>query len=67
MWDLPASGIEPMSPALTGRFFTTELPGKPPNQKLDFKHFLKNHIFIGLFGAVPQSYLRGCLPGNSPK
>ena len=23
MWDLPGSGIEPVSPALTGRFFTT--------------------------------------------
>ena len=29
MWDLPRSGIEPMSPALEGRFFTTELPEKP--------------------------------------
>ena len=28
MWDLPGSGIEPMSPALAGGFFTTELPGK---------------------------------------
>ena len=27
--DLPNSGIEPTSPALAGRFFTTELPGKP--------------------------------------
>ena len=30
--DLPNSGIEPMSPvypALVGRFFTTEPPGKP--------------------------------------
>ena len=27
--DLPRSGIEPASPALAGRFFTTELPGKP--------------------------------------
>ena len=27
--DLPNSGIEPMSPALAGGFFTTELPGKP--------------------------------------
>ena len=30
--DLPNLGIEPMSlasPALAGRFFTTELPGKP--------------------------------------
>ena len=29
MWDLPGSGIEPMSPALAGGFFTTEPPGKP--------------------------------------
>ena len=29
MWDLPGSGIEPMSPALAGRFFTSELPGRP--------------------------------------
>ena len=29
--DLPNPGIEPTSPALTGKFFTTELPGKPFN------------------------------------
>ena len=29
MWDLPESGVEPMSPALAGRFFTTEPPRKP--------------------------------------
>ena len=28
--DLPHPGIEPMSPTLTGRFSTTEPPGKPP-------------------------------------
>ena len=28
MWDLPGSGIKPMSPALAGRFFTSEPPGK---------------------------------------
>ena len=27
--DLPDPGIKPMSPALAGGFFTTELPGKP--------------------------------------
>ena len=27
--DLPDPGIEPMSPALAGGFFSTELPGKP--------------------------------------
>ena len=29
MWGLPGLGIEPMSPALVGGFFTTEPPGKP--------------------------------------
>ena len=29
MWDLPGSGLEPMSPALAGRFLTTAPPGKP--------------------------------------
>ena len=28
MWDHPGSGIEPMSPALAGGFFTNEPPGK---------------------------------------
>ena len=28
--DLPNPGIEPASPALAGRFFTTAPPGKPP-------------------------------------
>ena len=27
--DLPDPGIEPVSPALAGEFFTTELPGTP--------------------------------------
>ena len=33
MWDLPTPGIEPVSPALAGRFSTTAPPGKP---SLDF-------------------------------
>ena len=28
MWDLPRPGIEPVSPALTGRFLSTLPPGK---------------------------------------
>ena len=28
MWDLPGSGIEPLSPASAGRFLTTRPPGK---------------------------------------
>ena len=29
MWNRPGPGIKPVSPALTGGFFTTEPPGKP--------------------------------------
>ena len=29
MWDLPRPGLEPVSPALAGRFLTTVPPGKP--------------------------------------
>ena len=30
MWDLPRPGLEPVFPALAGRFSTTAPPGKPP-------------------------------------
>ena len=30
VWDLPGSGMELVSPALAGRCFITEPPGKPP-------------------------------------
>ena len=30
-WDLPRPGLEPVSPALAGRFSTTAPPGKPPD------------------------------------
>ncbi|KAJ8798360.1 hypothetical protein J1605_001485 [Eschrichtius robustus] len=29
MWDLPGPGLEPVSPALAGRFSATVPPGKP--------------------------------------
>ena len=29
-WDFPRPGLEPVSPALAGRFSTTAPPGKPP-------------------------------------
>ena len=32
--DLPNAGIKPASPALAGRFFTTEPPGKPANDMI---------------------------------
>ena len=36
MWDLPRPGLEPVSPALAGRFSTTAPPGKPRNNSLYF-------------------------------
>ena len=38
MWDPPRPGLEPMSPALAGRFSTTAPPGKPL-----YKQFLNNN------------------------
>ena len=40
MWDLPRPGLEPVSPALAGRFSTTVQPGKP------LFHFLNQETFI---------------------
>ena len=34
MWDLPRPGLEPVSPALAGRFSTAAPPGKPPSPLL---------------------------------
>ena len=34
LWDLPRPGVEPMSPALAGGFFTTEPPGTPPRKSV---------------------------------
>ena len=39
MWDLPRPGLEPVSPALAGRFSTTAPPGKPQLYFLTW-HFL---------------------------
>ena len=38
MWDLPRPGLEPVSPALAGRFLTTAPPGKSLNIFLNVKN-----------------------------
>ena len=38
-WDLPRPGLEPVCPALAGRFSTTAPPGKPSSD-----HFLKTTV-----------------------
>ena len=45
-WDLPGSGMEPVSPALTGGFFTTE-SGNSFREALKLFNFLITS-FVGL-------------------
>ena len=48
MWDLPGSGIEPVSPALAGGFFTSESPGKPIRLVFFFfSFFLLFSVYLG--------------------
>ena len=51
MWVLPRSGIDLVSPALAGGFFTTE-----PSRKAHFSRFLVN-IFIYLEQMVIHTYI----------
>ena len=51
MWDLPRSGIEPMSNALASGFFTTEPPGKL-------------HRFITIFNSTPLYSLLSMAPST---
>ena len=46
MWDLPGPGLEPVSPALAGRFLTTVPPGKP--RKFQNSHLQINTLFFEL-------------------
>ena len=48
MLDLPGPGLEPVSPALAGRFSTTAPPGKPPIFKNKFIYFI--YLFLAALG-----------------
>ena len=71
MWDLPGSGIEPTSPVLTGRFFTTEPPGNPcffPPNHNSLRKELVCHHHLGRMPAVasvlePHTTTRWALGG----
>ena len=45
MWDLPGSGIEPVSLALAGESFITEPPGTHPSHLLKFLYDSPLDIF----------------------
>ena len=55
MWDLPGQGIEPMSPALAGGFFTTDPSGKPLTSL-----FTKSVSLFTSLVKVAQSWLTLC-------
>ena len=46
MWDPPRPGLEPVSPALAGRFSTTVPPGKPANIILNGEKLKPFHLRI---------------------
>ena len=56
--DLPNPGIKPLSPALAGRFFTTEPRGKA-HQGLD----LEISLGVSQFNPLPLPWC--CVPGKS--
>ena len=55
MWDLPRPGLEPVSPALTGRFSTTAPPGKP--LIFDIKMFIIFHDHFFLMWSIFKVFI----------
>ena len=64
MWDLPAPGIERLSPTLAGRFFITEPPGKPLDSTIN-EVFLSNLLSVSdlqfpyLWNSYGDAYYTG--------
>ena len=56
MWDLPGLGIELVSLALAGRFFTTELPGKLQSTAFELDFFFFSFL-AALRGMRDLSFL----------
>ena len=49
MWDLPGTGLEPVSPALAGGFLTTAPAGKPLFNYYYYYYFLTEKFTFSLF------------------
>ena len=54
MWDLPRPGLEPVSPALAGRFSTTAPPGKPLNVSLWVEQPFTDPYYTGGSAVAPH-------------
>ena len=60
MWELLGPGIEPVSPALTGEFFTTKPTGKP---SVSIVHLWRNSSLYILFLSLKDTWELEGLPG----
>ena len=67
MWDLPRPGLEPVSPALAGRFSTTAPPGKPYSvfKKVLFL-LLFNKSFNEILSFVWKRFVLSCSDTECP-
>ena len=60
MWDLPRPGLEPVSPALAGRFSTTAPPGKP-HESFDSCYFT-SVMLEAACGKEKSQEVLSCVP-----
>ena len=66
MRDLPGPGLEPMSPALAGRFLTTVRPGEPLDHL--FKKLLRDFSHCPVVKTLPSNAGgAGSIPGQGAK
>ena len=61
MWDLPRPGLEPVSPALAGRFSTTAPPGKPLGSLLKGLKATS----VSQAGLIFQGSMKNCFQAHS--
>ena len=67
MWDLPGSGIEPMTPALAAGFLSTEPPGKPQSNIFNMEANIQEKAPLGSVAACKVASIQAWPPMYSCK
>ena len=62
IWDLPGSGIEPVSLALAGRFSTNKPPGKPQSGCFVGVELYELFIYLGYQSLISHIVCKYFLP-----